>query len=159
MSSGTDRVDPVAVEILDLLRARGWMLGAAESLTGGAFGSAIAAVSGASDAFAGSIVSYATEVKRTVLGVTAESVISDEAALQMAHGARRVLGCDVAVSMTGVAGPGLQEGQPAGTVVLGLSLPDAEATTRLALDGDRQAVRTATVSAALDLVRDALLQS
>ncbi|MEM9747952.1 MAG: CinA family protein [Actinomycetota bacterium] len=157
MSAATDTVDPVAVEILDLLRDRGWMLGAAESLTGGAFGSAIAAVSGASDAFAGSIVSYATEVKRSVLGVTAESVISEDAAIEMARGARRVLGCDIAVSMTGVAGPGLQEGQPAGTVVLGLSVGDVESATRLALDGDRQAVRMATVSAALGRVRDALV--
>ena len=145
------------VEILDVLRDRGWMLGAAESLTGGAFGSAIAAVSGASDAFAGSIVSYATEVKRSVLAVTAESVISEDAAIEMARGARRVLDCDIAVSMTGVAGPGLQEGQPAGTVVLGLSVGDVESATRLSLDGDRQAVRTATVAAALGLVRDALV--
>ena len=145
------------VEILDVLRDRGWMLGAAESLTGGAFGSAIAAVSGASAAFAGSIVSYATEVKRSVLAVTAESVISEDAAIEMARGARRVLDCDIAVSMTGVAGPGLQEGQPAGTVVLGLSVGDVESATRLSLDGDRQAVRTATVAAALGLVRDALV--
>ena len=76
-------------------RQRGWTLGVAESLTGGFIGARIANVPGASRTFRGSIASYATEVKRSVLGVTAEQVVSEEAAKQMAEGAQRVLGADV----------------------------------------------------------------
>ena len=88
-----------------LCEARGWTLGVAESLTGGFIGARIANVPGASRTFRGSIASYATEVKRAVLGVTAEQVVSEEAAKQMAEGAQRVLGADVGIAVTGVAGP------------------------------------------------------
>ena len=82
-------------EVLRLCEARGWSLGVAESLTGGFIGARIANVPGASRTFRGSIASYATEVKRDVLGVTAEQVVTEEAAKQMAEGAQRVLGADV----------------------------------------------------------------
>jgi PncC family amidohydrolase len=75
--------------VLSRLRSRGWTLGVAESLTGGLIGARIVNVPGASDTFRGTIASYATEVKRSVLGVTAESVVSEEAAREMAEGARR----------------------------------------------------------------------
>ena len=77
----------------------------AESLTGGFIGARLANVPGASRTYRGSIASYATEVKRSVLGVTAEQVVSEDAASEMAEAAQRVLGADVGLSVTGVAGP------------------------------------------------------
>ena len=103
-------------EVLRLCEARGWSLGVAESLTGGFIGARIANVPGASRTFRGSLASYATEVKRELLGVTAESVVGEESAKQMAEGAQKLLGADVAVSVTGVAGPDEKDGQPVGTV-------------------------------------------
>ena len=91
---------------------------------------------GASRTFRGSIASYATEVKRDILGVTAEQVVTEEAAKQMAEGAQRVLGADVAISATGVAGPEEMEGQPVGTVWYGIAIPGHETeavTARLAV--------------------------
>ena len=91
--------------VLSRLEQRGWTLGVAESLTGGLIGARIASVPGASRVFQGSIASYATDVKRSVLGVTADKVVSRESAEQMAEGAQRVLGADVGIAATGVAGP------------------------------------------------------
>src|SRR3954451_12116158 len=103
-------------EVLRLCEARGWSLGVAESLTGGFIGARIANVPGASRTFKGSLASYATEVKRELLGVTAESVVGEDAAREMAEGAQRLLGADVTVAVTGVAGPDEMDGQPVGTV-------------------------------------------
>ncbi len=94
------------------LAERGWTLGVAESVTGGLVGARLVNVPGASDVFRGTIGSYATDVKRRVLGVTAESVVSEEAAAQMAEGAQRVLGADVGIAITGVAGT-VGAGRPA----------------------------------------------
>jgi nicotinamide-nucleotide amidase len=91
--------------ILDLCRARGLTLGTAESLTGGLIASRLTAVPGASDVVRGSVVSYASEVKHDLLGVPDGPVVTEEAAAAMAEGACRVLGCDVSVAVTGVAGP------------------------------------------------------
>src|SRR5438270_10327163 len=134
--------------VSDLLRARGWTLGLAESLTGGLVGSRISDAPGSSEIFRGSIVSYATEVKRSVLGVTAEEVVSAESAIQMAEGARRVLGADVGLAVTGVAGPTEQEGQPVGTVFFGLAMPDRQPeAVHTRLPGNRLLVREfATIS-------------
>src|SRR4029078_1340349 len=108
--------------ILNLLRDRGLTLATAESVTGGLIASRLTAVPGASEVFRGSVVSYASEVKYEVLGVPVGPVVSDEAAIAMAEGACRVLGADVAVSVTGVAGPDPQEGVPVGTVYLGVCI-------------------------------------
>src|SRR4051812_3338002 len=115
--------DTMESEVLRLCEERGWSLGVAESLTGGFVGARIANVPGASRTFRGSIASYATEVKRSVLGVTAEKVVSEDAVKQMAEGAQRALGADVAVAITGVAGPDEMEGQPVGTVWYGIAGP------------------------------------
>src|SRR5581483_5546116 len=90
----------------------GLSLGVAESLTGGLVGSRITAVPGASDWFRGSLVVYASEAKRSLLGVGEGPVVSEEAALEMAAGVARTLGADVGLSLTGVAGPTEQDGQP-----------------------------------------------
>jgi len=144
--------------VSDILRDRGWSLGLAESLTGGLVGSRISDAPGSSEIFKGSIVSYATEVKRSVLGVTAERVVSGECAVQMAEGARRVLGADVGLAVTGVAGPTEQEGQPVGTVWFGVALPGREPeAVHARLPGNRLLVRQFSTISLLNLARLRLL--
>jgi nicotinamide-nucleotide amidase len=144
--------------VSDLLRQKGWTLGLAESLTGGLVGSRISDAPGSSEIFRGSIVSYATDIKRSVLGVTAENVVSAECAMQMAEGARRILGADVGLAVTGVAGPTGQEGQPVGTVFFGVALPGQEPEALHArLPGDRLRIRQFSTISLLNLARLRLL--
>jgi nicotinamide-nucleotide amidase len=138
------------------LLERGETVACAESLTGGEVAAALSALAGASAVFVGGVVSYATEVKRTVLGVTADEVISAECAEQMARGVRERLGSDWAVSTTGVAGPDLQEGHPAGTVFIGIAGPDGSSAVLHRFTGDREQVRAAAVVAATEVLGDAL---
>ena len=144
--------------VLSLCEARGWTIGVAESLTGGFIGARLANVPGASRVFRGSIASYATEVKRDVLGVTAEQVVTEEAAKQMAAGAQRVLGADVGISITGVAGPDEMEGQPVGTVWYAIAIPghETEAVTAR-LPFDRERIRQFSTISVLNLLRMRLL--
>jgi nicotinamide-nucleotide amidase len=144
--------------VLDLLRKRGLTLGLAESITGGLVASRLVSVPGTSDVLKGGIVAYMTDVKRSVLGVTAEKVVSEEAARQLATGARRVLGADVGLAVTGVAGPEEQEGQPAGTVFFGLAVGDAPAeAVGTQLPGQREMVRQFATISVLNLLRLKLL--
>jgi nicotinamide-nucleotide amidase len=144
--------------VSDLLRERGWTVGLAESVTGGLVGSRMSEAPGSSEVFRGSIVSYATDVKRSVLGVTAESVISAQCARQMAEGARRVLSADVGLAVTGVAGPTEQEGQPVGTVWFGLAPPGREPeAVQARLPGDRVRIRQFSTISLLNLARLRLL--
>ncbi len=158
-------IDDETIEhsVLTLLRDRGLTLGLAESLTGGMMGSRICDVPGASDVFRGSIVSYAADVKFSVLGVPAGPVVTADAAAAMAAGARRVLGADVGVAVTGVAGPGPDEdGIEAGTVFVGLDLgplggaagPEA---FEVKLPGNRLQIRQFSVITALSALRTRLL--
>jgi nicotinamide-nucleotide amidase len=150
--------DTMESEVLRLCEARGWSLGVAESLTGGFIGARIANVPGASRTFRGSIASYATDVKRSVLGVTAEWVITEAAAKQMAEGAQRVLGADVGISATGVAGPDEMEGQPVGTVWYGIAVPGRETEAVTArLPFDRERIRQFSTISVLNLLRMRLL--
>jgi nicotinamide-nucleotide amidase len=140
--------------VVDRLRARRWTLGTAESVTGGLIGARIVNVEGASDVFRGSIASYATDVKRSVLGVTAESVVTEEAAREMAEGAQRVLGADVGLAITGVAGPTEQDGVAVGTVCFGLALPGVPTeTVSWRLPGDRERIRQFGTISVLNLLR------
>jgi nicotinamide-nucleotide amidase len=140
--------------VLDLCAQRGWSLGVAESLTGGLVGARLANIQGASHTFRGSVASYATHVKRSLLGVTAESVVTEEAAIQMADGAREALGCEVALSLTGVAGPDEQDGQPVGTVWFGIAMPDHPTVAVSArLPGDRERIRQFATISGLNLLR------
>jgi nicotinamide-nucleotide amidase len=149
---GTD-TDTMESVVLDLLRERGWSLGLAESVTGGLVGARITGVPGSSEVFRGSIVSYATEVKQSVLGVSPGPVVTEAAALEMAQGARRVLDADVALALTGVAGPAEQDGLPAGTLCVGLVWPGGELTQTLRLPGLREQMRQFSVISSLDLLR------
>jgi nicotinamide-nucleotide amidase len=144
--------------VIDMLRERGLSLGIAESLTGGLMGTRFTAVHGASDVFRGSIVSDASDVKFSLLGVPEGPVVTAQAAQTMAEGARRALGADVGLATTGVAGPAEQEGQPAGTVFLGLAMDGANEAQQVKLPGDRQRVRQYAVISAVNLLRKRLMQ-
>jgi nicotinamide-nucleotide amidase len=142
-----------------LLVAAGLTIGVAESLTGGFVGSRLSAVPGASDWFRGSIVAYASDLKRKLLGVGDGPVVSESAAEEMAAGAAAGLGADIGLSLTGVAGPTEQEGQPVGTVWIGLAGVAVGGTGShlLRLGGDRDQIRQFATISALDLVRSRLL--
>ena len=149
-------VDDEAIEhaVARALAVEGLTLGLAESLTGGLASSRLVNVPGASQWFRGSVVSYASEVKFDVLGVPKGPVVSEEAATAMAEGARRVLGADVGLSITGVAGPDPQDDQPPGTVFVGVARPDrATEAVGFTVPGDRERVRQYATIAALDLLR------
>jgi len=153
-----------AEELLASLRRRGLHLAVAESLTGGALSAALVEVPGASDVLRGAVVAYATPVKHTVLGVDARLLaergpVDGEVARQMARGARVALAvegrqAEVGVSTTGVAGPAMQDGVPVGTVHIGVSRGGREESRAFRFEGDRAAIRAATVSAALAYLRE-----
>jgi competence/damage-inducible protein CinA-like protein len=145
------------VAVGSLLLKRGSTLAVAESLTGGLVGSRLTAVPGASDWFRGSLVVYASEVKRSLLGVGEGPVVSERAAHEMAAGAASTLGADVGLSLTGVAGPTEQDGQPVGTVWVGLWGVGSQAR-ELHLAGDREQIRQIATISALDLLRRQLLE-
>jgi nicotinamide-nucleotide amidase len=149
--------DTMESVVLQLLRERGWSLGLAESVTGGLVAGRITAVPGASEVFRGSIVSYASAVKFDLLGVPEGPVVSESAAAAMAAGARRVLGADVAVALTGVAGPTEQDGMPVGTLCVAVQTPDVSTTRTFRLPGQRDQMRQMSVITALDHLRRQLL--
>ena len=136
----------------------GKRLATAESLTGGGIGQAITSVSGASAVFAGGIISYTNEVKHKVLGVPVEildtcGAVSAPVAKAMAEGARKVIGADVAVAVTGLAGPdGDEFGNPVGTVFIGYADEKTAFAREYHFTGDRAEVREQTIEAALALV-------
>jgi nicotinamide-nucleotide amidase len=141
-----------------LLGEMGWTLALAESLTGGLVASRLVSVPGASAWFRGSVVAYASEVKFEVLGVPRGPVVSDAAAREMADGARRVLGADVGLALTGVAGPEEQDGKPAGTVFVGIAFRGQPVESlELRLPGDRERVRQYSAITALDALRRRLM--
>jgi len=144
-----------------LLEERGWSLGVAESMTGGLVASRIVDVPGSSKWFRGGVVSYDSQVKYDVLGVPDGCpVISDTCAMAMAEGVRRVMDADVGLSVTGVAGPAEQEGQPVGTVWFGLALPDrATEAVNVRLPGQRDQIRQFATISLMDLLRRRLLDS
>jgi nicotinamide-nucleotide amidase len=143
--------------VLRLLRDRGLTLATAESVTGGLIASRLTDIPGASDVFRGAVVSYASEVKYAVLEVPEGPVVSAEAAEAMAIGACRVLGSDVAIAVTGVAGPDEQEGMPVGTVFLAIAEGDDAQSLMIRLPGDRARVRQFATISVLDLLRRSLL--
>ncbi|HEX7083325.1 MAG TPA: nicotinamide-nucleotide amidohydrolase family protein [Gaiellaceae bacterium] len=145
--------------VLEELRRRSWTLATAESCTGGGVAARLTDVPGSSDVFLGGVVAYSDAVKRAELDVPAEvlaehGAVSAETAVAMAEGARRRLGADVAVAVTGIAGPGGgSEEKPVGLVHLHAVGPEGGVGARLDLPGDRETVRLRATVAALHLVR------
>jgi nicotinamide-nucleotide amidase len=150
---------PTAELVLELLRGRGLTLATAESCTGGLVGARLTDIPGASDVYVGGVVAYADSLKISALGVPPEllaehGAVSAEAAAAMAAGARDRLGADVAVAVTGIAGPeGGTPEKPVGLVHLHASGPDGERAQQLELPGDRETVRLRATVAALHLIR------
>jgi competence/damage-inducible protein CinA-like protein len=151
--------------VLDACRERGLTLATAESSTGGLVAARLTSVPGSSDVFLGAVVAYADEVKARELDVPAEMLerhgaVSAETAAAMAEGARARLGADVAVAVTGIAGPGGGTPEkPVGLVYLHAEGPEGSLARRLDLPGDREAIRARTTVAALHLVRTLLARS
>ncbi|MEI5583700.1 MULTISPECIES: CinA family protein [unclassified Agromyces] len=151
-----DDLQSLTDEIGRLARDRSATVAAAESLTSGAIASALGRGEQASEWFAGGVVAYAERVKREVLGVTAESVLTPQCARELATGAADVLGADVVVAVTGVGGPDPEEGLPPGTVYAAVRTAEGVTDAAWRFDGDPSAVVEQTVLAALRMVRDAL---
>ena len=147
---------PLAAQVVGRAREKGMKLATAESLTGGSIGAAITEVAGSSDVFLGGVTSYASDVKRDILSVDegvidGDGVVSEQCAMQMAAGVRKLTGADIAVSVTGIAGPGGAEpGKPVGTVWMGVSTAKGVEAKRFLFSGSRDEVRKRTVAAALD---------
>ena len=152
----TDTMESV---VLNLLEQRGWTLGIAESVTGGLVGGRITAIPGSSRTFRGGIISYASDVKFDVLGVDNGPVVSEHAAIQMAEGAQRVLKSSVALALTGVAGPNEQDGQPVGTLCIGVVFPGGRTFSNTTqLPGQRDQMRQFSVITAMSFLRTLLLK-
>jgi nicotinamide-nucleotide amidase len=149
--------DNMETVVLNLLREQGLTLGLAESVTGGLVSGRLTAIPGASDVLRGSVVSYASEVKFDLLDVPRGPVVSEAAAIAMAEGARRVLGADVALSLTGVAGPAEQDGQPVGTLCIAVAMNGrSTVSTTLRMPGQRDQMRQMSVISSLDFLRKQL---
>ena len=137
---------------------QGKTLVTAESLTGGGIGAALTSVSGSSAVYKGGIISYTNAVKNRILGVPQEvldqyGAVSEPVAKAMAEGVRRLLDADIAVSVTGLAGPGGDEyGNPVGTVFIGYSDADITEVKHFLFCGDREDIRKQTAEEALKLV-------
>ncbi len=150
---GFDSDNMEAVVLRDLAQ-RGLTLGLAESVTGGLVCGRLTSLPGSSEVVRGGIVSYASEVKFDVLDVEPGPVVSESAARQMARGALRVLGCDIALSLTGVAGPSDQDDQPVGTLwVAAAARNGMEVSKSFRLPGVRDQMRQMSVITALDFLR------
>ncbi len=152
--SGRD--ESMEVVIGRLLGERGWTLAVAESLTGGLVAARLVTADGASEWFRGGVVAYDPAVKFELLHVPEGPVVSRETAEAMADGVRRLLDADVGLATTGVAGPASLEGEPPGTVWLGMAVEDEVDAVRITLPGDRDRVRQLSVISVLDRLRHRL---
>ena len=156
---------PLEILLGQLLRARGLKLATAESCTGGLIADKITDVPGSSDYFLGGFVSYAYEAKVASLGVSwdtlkAHGAVSRETVLEMARGARRALGADLAISVSGIAGPGggLPE-KPVGATWIGLATPDVERAEGFYWKGNRRENKEQSAQAAMRMVIEFLQKS
>jgi PncC family amidohydrolase len=147
----------LAARLHQELLGRAETVASAESITGGGLADLLSGTPGASATCVGGVVSYATRVKRELLGVTAAQVVSADCAAQLATGVRGLLGSDWAVSTTGVAGPDTQDDQPVGTVFVGVAGPSGVVVRRLSLDGDRRTIRARACREAVQALLDAVV--
>jgi len=153
-------------QVGEALLAKSWTIGAAESCTGGLVLHRLTNIPGSSGYVAGGVVAYANQIKQSVLGVKqgtliAHGAVSEQTAQEMAVGARRLLKTDIAVSITGIAGPdGGTEEKPVGLTYIALAGPDdLLLVQRHIWDGGRDAVKNASADAALQLALDAVTNS
>jgi nicotinamide-nucleotide amidase len=147
----------VAAAVLSALTAAGQTVAVAESLTGGLVAAALASVPGASAAFRGGVVAYATDLKAALLGVDAGllarcGAVDPDVAAAMAAGARSRLGATAGAATTGVAGPDPSDGQPVGTVFIAADAGAGPVTRRLSLTGNRNEIRRAAATECLRLL-------
>lgn len=146
---------PIVHEIAELLISRGWTLSTAESCTGGGIGHALTALPGSSNWFEGGVICYANGVKNRLLHVpevilNKYGAVSEQVAINMAQGVRKLLGTDISVAVTGVAGPdGGTPEKPVGTVWVAWSTGQETAARQFHLEGDRDQIREQTVFQAL----------
>lgn len=149
-------VEDAARRVIDLLRLRGWTVATAESLTAGLLGSTLAEVPGCSDVLRGGVIAYQPDVKAIVLGVPRAEVdagvVRQQVAEEMARGARALLGAEVALATTGVAGPDAHAGEPVGSVWIAVATPSGVVSEHRDLTGDRDSIRRGTVAASLNLL-------
>jgi nicotinamide-nucleotide amidase len=143
--------------VVDMLNGRGMDLAVAESVTGGLVTCRLTGVPGAGETVRGGLVAYASDLKFALLGVPEGPVVTAAAAMAMAAGVRRLLQADVGLATTGVAGPAEQEGQPVGTVWLGLALGEQVEAEMVRLPGDPSRIRQYGVISALNFLRLRLL--
>ncbi|MCD7952811.1 MAG: CinA family protein [Synergistaceae bacterium] len=152
----TGKLDVLAAAVIKNFRERGLSLSLAESCTGGMIAAALTGIPGASDIFWGSAVTYINSAKEHILGVSEATLerhgaVSEECAREMAESSRRIYGADVAMSVTGIAGPGGgSEAKPVGTVWFGFSSRKGTEAFCRRFEGDREAVRRQTVEQVLD---------
>ena len=146
--------------VLGLLKEKGLTISAAESCTGGYIAKRLTDIPGSSASFLGGVVSYSNEAKIKILGVNPDDIkslgaVSDNVAIQMAEGARRLLGSDLALGVTGIAGPGSDSsGKPVGMTYIALSTPDGTYLRFIpSRYGDRDGIRLGVSSTALDMAR------
>lgn len=148
--------DDTLQRLADAVQQRGWRAASAESVTAGLVANQFAQAPSASDWFLGGVVSYATEVKARMLGVEPGPVVNAETAEQMARGVAQLLHAEVAVATTGVGGPDPQEGEPAGTVWVGVYVDGDVTTHRIHVPGDPEDVCTGAAERALQLLDERL---
>ncbi len=155
-------MNALAEEIGKLLKRHSFTLGAVESATGGLISHLITGVPGSSDYFRGSVISYSNDVKINVIGVKPSTLeehgaVSPQVAGEMASGGREVLGVDICISDTGIAGPGgAAPGKPVGLFYLGLAARDGVFHRKLELHGDRSQNKMAAATAALEWLKEYL---
>ena len=149
--------DTMESVVVDMMRRQGLTLALAESVTGGLVAARLTEVPGVSDVLRGAVVSYATDVKVGLLDVPAGPVVCEQAATAMADHVRRLLGADVGLSLTGVAGPDRQDDEPPGTLWVGLAFGDSVEAHLVRLPGDRTQMRQFSVITALDALRHRLV--
>jgi len=156
--------DILEIKIGRLLQERRLKLGLAESCTGGLLGHRITNVPGSSEYFMGGVISYVYDAKVSILGVSWETLktfgaVSRETVLEMARGAKKLFNVDIAVSVSGIAGPGGGTvDKPVGTTWVGLVANDVEWTREFHFDGNRVQNKTASAGAALQMLLDYLLE-
>ena len=156
------QAEELSCAVIEGAKDKGYLIATAESLTGGMIGSLLTSVPGSSAVYKGGVVSYTNAVKHALLEVGEDTLqaygaVSEQTAQQMAEGARLAIGADIAVSVTGLAGPdGDEYGNPVGTVWVGLSTPDSTHACSFLFSGDRETIRLQTSIAALEAILDTI---